>query len=289
MPIETFRPTKVRIAFGMALAVLSVAGILLSRDISRLSETVQRAWEARDVVSRLDDIFNAFRDSVSASRGSAPDAARLHQQSVETIHAALRDIRQSTIQKPDQRQRLSSLEAALDQVIALERRRLEMVQIKGSNAGDALFLEGGRELDDRIRRIIADIKSAENLFSRRLQAERDRRIRTLENVFISSITLGVVILLAVYYYLEREIGRRQRSESRLIHLNRLYAFLSRANQTIVRARTREELFRDVCRVAVEHGQFLSAWIGTLEPESGRIKSLHGGFAKKDMCGRCKPR
>ena len=271
MPIETFRPTKVRIAFGMALAVLSAAGILLSRDISRLSKTVQRAWEARDMIAGLDDIFGALRDSVSASRGSAPDALRLHRQAVESIQSALQGVRQGTIDKPDQRQRLRSLEAALDQVIALERRRQEMVPLKGADVADVQFLKGGaRELDDRIRQIIADMKSAENLFSRRLQAERDRRIRTLENVFFSSIALGVVILLAVYYHLEREIGRRQRSESRLIHLNRLYAFLSQANQAIVRARTREELFRDVCRVAVEHGQFLSAWIGTLAPESGRV-------------------
>ncbi|HVP00283.1 MAG TPA: GAF domain-containing sensor histidine kinase [Bryobacteraceae bacterium] len=65
----------------------------------------------------------------------------------------------------------------------------------------------------------------------------------------------------------------QPSESRLIHLNRLYKFLSQANQTIVRARTREELFCDICRVAVEHCQVLSAGIGTLQPDSGRIESI----------------
>ena len=87
------------------------------------------------------------------------------------------------------------------------------------------------------------------------------------------VLLGFAILLAVYYYLEREIGRRQISESRLIHLNRLYAFLSHANRTIVRAATRDELFREICRVAVEHGQFTMAWIGTPEPESGLIRPV----------------
>src|SRR4051794_28400717 len=90
--------------------------------------------------------------------------------------------------------------------------------------------------------------------------EQERTRAMAERVAISSVVLGFLILLAVYSYLEREIGLRQRSESRLIHLNRLYAFLSHSNQAIVRARTRDELFGEICRVAVEHGQFVLAWI-----------------------------
>ena len=93
------------------------------------------------------------------------------------------------------------------------------------------------------------------------------------NVFSASAALGLAILLAVYSYLEREIGRSQRSESRLIHLNRLYAFLSQANQAIVRARARYELFREICRVAVEHGPFAMAWIGTPESGNGLIQPI----------------
>ena len=146
VPVGTFRPTKVRIAFGSALVVLSAAGILLSRDVSRVEQTARRVFDA--------------------------------------------------------------------------------------------------------------------------QTASEQR-----NVFFGGAVLGFVFLLAVYSYLEREIGRRQRSESRLIHLNRLYAFLSQANQTIVRARTRDELFQEICRVAVEHGQFAMAWIGTPESGSGLIQPI----------------
>src|SRR5207247_7958720 len=67
--------------------------------------------------------------------------------------------------------------------------------------------------------------------------------------------------------------RRESSEARLLHLNRLYAFLSQANQTIVHARTRDELFVQVCRASVEHGQFVMAWIGIPDTESGLLKPL----------------
>ena len=273
-PKLTFRPTTVRIAFGIALAILGGAGILLSRDISRVEQAGHRVWESRDLIERLNDIFGAYRDSASSSRGYAPDAVQLHRQSVETMQSALLDFRRGTIDNPDQQERIASLAATLDQVIALERRRLQVVAREGVNSADAVFREGyGDRLDDRIRRIISDIRSAEDSFFRRERKELDRGTRRAQSVFSASVVLGVVILVAVYYYLEREICLRQRSEFRLIHLNRLYAFLSQANQAIARARTREELFRDVCRIAVEHGQFPMAGIGALEPESGRIESM----------------
>ena len=272
MPI--FHTTKVRIAFGTALVMLSAAGILLSRDISRMEQTVRQVSDAQAVKERLDDILQAFRDSIRASRGYAPDAVQLQRQSVESIQTAVRDVRKGTIGKPDQRQRISLLEATLDQVITLEQRRLGLVERKGVGSGDALFREGhGNELDDRIRQIITEMKSSEDFVLRREKEERDRRGRTARKVFSSSVVLGFAILFAVYYHLEREISRRRRSESRLIHLNRLYAFLSQANQAIVRAPAGDDLFRQVCQVAVEHGQFVMAWIGMPDAETNLIKPV----------------
>jgi two-component system cell cycle sensor histidine kinase/response regulator CckA len=50
-------------------------------------------------------------------------------------------------------------------------------------------------------------------------------------------------------------------------LSHLYAMLSKINQTIVRARTREELLPKVCQIAVEVGGFTAAWIGWLNTAS----------------------
>lgn len=272
--MPTFRPTKVRIAFGMALAALGAAGILLWRDLSRMEQGVRQIAGSQAVMERLNDVLAAFRESVGASRGYAPDALQLHQQSVESVQSALRDLRQGTRDNPGQRQRIRALEAVLDRAIALERRRLEMVGREGVDSGFAMFREGnGDVLDDQIRRIISEMKSSESALLGTEQEEQKQRRLTAGKVALSSVVLGFAILFAVYYYLEREIGRRQRSESRLIHLNRLYAFLSQANQEIVRAQTRDELFHGICRVAVEHGQFALAWIETSEPESGLMKPV----------------
>jgi len=47
-------------------------------------------------------------------------------------------------------------------------------------------------------------------------------------------------------------------------LNRVYALLSNVNQAIIRLRDKQQLFDEICRIAVEDGKFRMAWIGEVE-------------------------
>jgi len=61
----------------------------------------------------------------------------------------------------------------------------------------------------------------------------------------------------------RDITERRRGEETLRRLARLHAFLTQVNQAIARNRDRDELFRALCRVAVQFGRFRMAWIALL--------------------------
>ena len=75
----------------------------------------------------------------------------------------------------------------------------------------------------------------------------------------------------------RDITERKQSEDKLKRLTRLYATLSQTNQAIVHLRNREQLFRTICNVAVEFGEFRMAYIGLLDQESGQfIPVAHAG-------------
>ena len=52
----------------------------------------------------------------------------------------------------------------------------------------------------------------------------------------------------------------------LERLSTLYNVVRHINRAIVRERTRDGLFSEVCRAAVEHGGFLMAWVGWHDPE-----------------------
>ncbi len=63
------------------------------------------------------------------------------------------------------------------------------------------------------------------------------------------------------------------SQQALARLLKLYAMLSRISRTIARSEDPQELYLAACRIAVEEGGFLGAWIGVSESEGEFIVTL----------------
>ncbi len=61
-----------------------------------------------------------------------------------------------------------------------------------------------------------------------------------------------------------DITERMRHEGQIAKLTRLYAVLSQVNEAIVRSREVESLYSEVCRIVVQEGGYLLAWIGELQ-------------------------
>ena len=70
--------------------------------------------------------------------------------------------------------------------------------------------------------------------------------------------------------LVRDITARKKAETRIIHLNRVYAVLGGINALIVRVRSRDELFTEACRIATEQGGFPMIWIGMVDRVAMKI-------------------
>jgi len=80
---------------------------------------------------------------------------------------------------------------------------------------------------------------------------------------------------------KRAADEQKQAEDKIRRLNRVYAVLSGINTLIVRARDRDELFRESCTIAVEAGQFPMAWVGLVDRETKRVKPVAwGGGAEK---------
>ncbi len=77
---------------------------------------------------------------------------------------------------------------------------------------------------------------------------------------------NIVAFLAI----QRDITERKRAEENIGNLNRVYQVLSNVNQAIVRTRDRQQLFNEICRIAVEDGKFLLVWIGLLDETTQQV-------------------
>ena len=82
-----------------------------------------------------------------------------------------------------------------------------------------------------------------------------------------------------------DITERQTREREMERTNRLYAILSAVNRTILRVTTREDLFREICRITVEHVGFKVVWVGWHDPETHAIvPSASAGDQKEYLEG-----
>lgn len=67
-----------------------------------------------------------------------------------------------------------------------------------------------------------------------------------------------------------DITIRKAAEEQLRRVNNAYATLSRTNQAIVQMQNIDALFHRVCLIAIEHGDYMGAWIGLPDPGNEQI-------------------
>ncbi len=68
-----------------------------------------------------------------------------------------------------------------------------------------------------------------------------------------------------------DITERKAAEVKIQRLTQLYAALSQCNQAIVRCSCEEDLFPQICHVAVQFGGFKMAWIGLADPDTLMVR------------------
>lgn len=71
----------------------------------------------------------------------------------------------------------------------------------------------------------------------------------------------------------RDITERTQAQKRIYHLNVVYSILSQINESIVRIKDRNELFKKFVDIAIDYGKFSASWIGIIDKDSGKISPL----------------
>jgi PAS domain S-box-containing protein len=69
-----------------------------------------------------------------------------------------------------------------------------------------------------------------------------------------------------------DITARKQAEEQTKSLGRMYRMLSKANEAIVRVTDKNELFRRICRLMMEEGDFRLAWIGLVDQDTRLVKA-----------------
>jgi diguanylate cyclase (GGDEF)-like protein/PAS domain S-box-containing protein len=73
--------------------------------------------------------------------------------------------------------------------------------------------------------------------------------------------------------LARDVTSRRTNEERIARLTRIQAVLSGINAAIVRLKDKQQLYEEVCRIAIEEGQFQLAWVGELDKATHEVNPV----------------
>ncbi len=89
---------------------------------------------------------------------------------------------------------------------------------------------------------------------------------TLQQVLRWTLVLALLVALgALAFYL---LNRKLKHE--VVRQTRLYAALTRCNEAMARCTSQEELFSQVCRIAVKYGGMQTSWIGLVDTTTSLI-------------------
>jgi diguanylate cyclase (GGDEF)-like protein/PAS domain S-box-containing protein len=89
--------------------------------------------------------------------------------------------------------------------------------------------------------------------------------------------------------LMRDVTDRKEAETRISHLNRVHVMLSGINGLIVRARDRDELFKEACRIATDAGGFRMMWIGLVDQARENMVPVASVGVRDDLMAEIRDR
>jgi PAS domain S-box-containing protein len=102
-----------------------------------------------------------------------------------------------------------------------------------------------------------------------LEARVDRTDVWFEHRLIPSPS-GLMVLLSDISARKRAEAERAPDADELRRLNQIYATLGQINRSMVMVHDRDALFRTICRIVIEYGQFRMAWVGLVSSDGESV-------------------
>lgn len=123
----------------------------------------------------------------------------------------------------------------------------------------------------RMEEVALDSNSSETVEEKFINLEGnpiDAEIKAIPTIYDHQPAIQVII---------HDISSRKQASLELNKINRVYALISQINNLIIRTTNREELFQEICNIAVTFGKFRMSWIGLLNEHNQIVTAAIAGY------------
>lgn len=122
-----------------------------------------------------------------------------------------------------------------------------------------------------------------------LRAELTRNIPKNETTFFDFyhepvagwLRITILPSLSNYTFFIKDVTGIKEAELSAYKSRRLYEFISSCNDLIIRAKTPEEIYKEICKIAVTKGDFLFGWVGIPDESKKLIESRYQWNEEQD--------
>ncbi len=201
---------------GAAVAILIAISAISYQNTSRVVETIGSVENNQQISEKSLDLFSQLTEAETEQRGyliSGKDAyLKSYQQAIADIEQSIKDLRQLTAKNPKQKQQLDTLEPLIAKRLALLEKVIDFRQRRNYEAAFQMEVSAeGKQLMDQIQKQLTQIKNEQGSFKQQ-QTKTARHQKIELFAFLLGISLVLIALAWVYYFINREITERQQVE-----------------------------------------------------------------------------
>lgn len=278
------------LVLGVAAALLVAVGAVSYLSISQYRENLASLERSARFLTLIHEAESIVAQAQAAQRryllvGDPDELARIDK-ARRRLDADLAELSEHAVAYSSQRQRAETL-------VKLIRQRFELVDATLSR-----YHQGGREealervrsgegqrVMDAISQLVDGISDAERghvaTWRSGTDASGQRALLAIlvgYGLSLAMLVLGIAVLrrgVAQRTHAEVTVGRLNaaldRNADELDRASRVGAVLSAINRAVVKVRSRQELMRETCAVAVRTGGFDLSWAGLVDETTGLLK------------------
>ena len=187
------------------------------------------------------------------------------------LQTELSDLKKISAGSPMQIAQSDSLSIIYKKLISLINQEVKLIipNVTLSNKEIQIIDNGKIEFDTLIEEIF-QIQGSQNNQLSDFQKETSDTAKTIQWIIITFGLFAFFVMLNARALLLKNYVDRENSKNELRKTKQFYEFSTRVNDLVLYEKNSDKIYAEICKIAIESGQFLLAWLGKPNDRSSSI-------------------